>query len=86
MDVAAKKVACLDAMKSQGYGGGYARKRIETDDGAFGNQVALPYAECFITLYSPTNYYLPVSALDLQKSKLSDHDTITLRSYRVNVP
>ena len=49
-DVAEKKIACLDAMESQGYAGAYARKRIETTDGAFGAKVRVPYAEGFISL------------------------------------
>lgn len=85
-DVAAKKVACLDAMESQGYGGAYARKRIETSDGGFGEQISIPYAEGFISLYSTTAYYLPVSPLNLRKARMSDHETITNRSYRVKVP
>ena len=85
-DVAHKKVACLDAMDSQGYGGAYARKRIETTDGAFGNKRALPYAEGFISLYSTTHYYLPVSDIDLNYVKATDHESIIRRSYRVNVP
>ena len=85
-DVADKKVACLDAMESQGYNGAYARKRIETTDGSFGVRKHVPYAEGFISLYSTTNYYLPVSEIDLQHSKDSDHESIQQRSYRVNVP
>jgi LmbE family N-acetylglucosaminyl deacetylase len=85
-DVAAKKVACLDAMESQGYGGAYARKRIETSDGGFGEDIAVSYAEGFISMNSTTNYYLPISRLNLQKAKMSDHETITNKSYRVNVP
>ena len=85
-DVADKKVACLDAMDSQGYGGAYARKRIETTDGAFGNKRALAYAEGFISLYSTTHYYLPVSDIDLNYVKATDHESIIRRSYRVNVP
>ena len=85
-DVADKKVACLDAMESQGYGGAYARKRIEIADGAFGHARGVAYAEGFISLYSTTNYYLPVSEIDLQYSKSSDHETIVRKSYRVNVP
>jgi LmbE family N-acetylglucosaminyl deacetylase len=85
-DVAAKKVACLDCMASQGYDGAYARKRIDSLDGAFGNQARVPYAEGFITLYSSVNYYLPVSPIDLEHAKSSDADSITRRSYRVNVP
>jgi hypothetical protein len=84
--VADKKVACLDSMESQGYGGAYARKRIETTDGAFGNKRGVAYAEGFISLYSPTQYYLPVSEIDLEHSKGSDHESINRRSYRVNVP
>jgi hypothetical protein len=64
----------------------YARKRIETTDGAFGVKMGLPYAEGFISLYSTTHYYLPVSEIDLQHSKASDHESITRRSYRVKVP
>jgi 4-oxalomesaconate hydratase len=85
-DVAEKKIACLDAMESQGYGGDYARKRIETSDGAFGSRVRVPYAEGFISLYSTTQYYLPISEIDLQHSKASDHEGIKRRSYRINVP
>jgi LmbE family N-acetylglucosaminyl deacetylase len=84
-DVADKKVACLDAMESQGYSGAYARKRIETADGAFGARIKSAYAEGFISLYSTTNYYLPVSEIDLQRSKDSDHEGIRRRSFRVNV-
>jgi LmbE family N-acetylglucosaminyl deacetylase len=85
-DVAAKKVACLDAVASQGYGGAYARKRIEFSDGAFGSRVKVPYAEGFISLNSTTHYYLPVSIIDLEHSKSSDHEAISRSSYRINVP
>jgi LmbE family N-acetylglucosaminyl deacetylase len=85
-DVAAKKVACLDAVASQGYGGAYARKRIEFSDAAFGSRVKAPYAEGFITLKSTTQYYLPVSQIDLEHSKRSDHEAISRSSYRVNPP
>jgi LmbE family N-acetylglucosaminyl deacetylase len=85
-DVAHKKVACLDAMVSQGYGGAYARKRIETTDGAFGIKRGLAYAEGFISLYSTSQYYLPVSEIDLQFTKSSDHESIKRRSHRIQVP
>jgi len=85
-DVAAKKVACLDAMASQGYAGAYARKRIDSSDGAFGNRMRIPYAEGFITLYSTVHYYLPVSPIDLEHAKSSDQDSINRKSYRIKVP
>ncbi|MCC6126391.1 MAG: PIG-L family deacetylase [Pirellulales bacterium] len=85
-DVAEKKIACLDAMASQGYGGDYARKRIEASDGAFGSRVKVPYAEGFISCYSTTQYYLPVSEINLEHSKDSNHEAINRSSYRVKVP
>jgi LmbE family N-acetylglucosaminyl deacetylase len=85
-DVAAKKVACLDAIVSQGYGGAYARKRIEFSDGAFGSRQKVPYAEGFISLKSTTHYYLPVSEIDLEHSESSDHEAISRSSYRVKIP
>jgi LmbE family N-acetylglucosaminyl deacetylase len=84
-DVADKKIACLDAMASQGYGGPYARKRIEASDGAFGSRVKVPYAEGFISCYSTTQYYLPVSEINLEHSKDSNHEAINRSVYRVKV-
>ncbi|HLA85801.1 MAG TPA: PIG-L deacetylase family protein [Thermoguttaceae bacterium] len=83
-DVAAKKVACLDAVDSQGYGGAYARKRIEFSDAAFGSRVKVPYAEGFIIMNSTTHYYLPVSEIDLAHSKASDHEAISRSSFRID--
>lgn len=85
-DVADKKVACLDSMVSQGYGGAYARKRIEATDGAFGNKRGISYAEGFISLYSATHYYLPVSPIDQVFIRSTDHEGLIRRSYRVKVP
>lgn len=85
-DVAEKKLACLDAMESQGYGGPYARKRIETVDGAFGNKMGMAYAEGFISLHSTSHYYLPVPQMDLERSRRSNHEDILHRSHRINVP
>jgi LmbE family N-acetylglucosaminyl deacetylase len=85
-DVAEKKLACLDAMKSQGYGGAYARKRIETSDGSFGRGGKVAYAEGFISLRSTTHYYLPVSEINIEQSKASDHETMTRYSYRLPIP
>lgn len=85
-DVADKKTAALDAMQSQGYGGAYARKRIETADGAFGSRVKVPYAEGFISAYSTTHYYLPVSEITLEHAKDSNHEAIRRSSYRARIP
>jgi len=84
-DVVHLKLASLDALKSQGYGGAYARKRIETDDGAFGVRAGVAYAEGFISLKSTTHRYLPVSEIDQHNARLPDHELMRQTSYRINV-
>jgi 4-oxalomesaconate hydratase len=83
-DVAQLKVACIDALDSQGYSGAYARKRIEASDGAFGIMARVAYAEGFISANSTTHYHLPLSELDLKKSRLSDHQILEQMSYRMD--
>jgi LmbE family N-acetylglucosaminyl deacetylase len=85
-DVVETKVACLDMLESQGYGGAYARKRIETSDGHFGSRVDVAYAEPFITCYSTSHYFLPLSEHDLQKSRATDQDRMQRRSFKANFP
>lgn len=80
-DVVRNKLAALDCLKSQGYGGAYARKRIENSDGAFGSEAKVPYAEGFITWKSATHHYLPVTEIDLKVSMEPDHDMMTRMSY-----
>ncbi len=84
-DVADKKLAALDYLVSQGYGGAYARKRIETSDGAFGIAGGCAYAEGFISLNAETHYYLPVTDHALKKARSSDHEIIDRNSYRISV-
>ena len=84
-DVVEKKLAALDCLASQGYGGAYARKRIETNDGAFGISAGVPYAEGFIASSGETHYTLPVSDYSIQSTKLSDHERMAKYSYRIKV-
>ncbi len=84
-DVVDKKLAALDCLVSQGYGGAYARKRIETSDGAFGSAGHCPYAEGFIRAGSETHYYLPLTEAALQTARSSDHENIERQSLRVKV-
>ena len=80
-----KKLASLDCLVSQGYGGAYARKRIETSDGAFGMSGGVAYAEGFISLHAETHYYLPVTERAMINARASDHERIEETSYRVPV-
>ena len=84
-DVVDKKLAALDCLVSQGYGGAYARKRIETSDGAFGTAAGVAYAEGFIADRGETHYYLPVSEYSTLQARSSDHERMARYSYRVPV-
>ena len=84
-DVAEKKLAALDALVSQGYGGAYARKRIETSDGAFGLAGDCAYGEGFISRNPTTHYYLPVTDRALQQARASDHEVMESYSYKLPV-
>ena len=84
-DVVEKKLAALDCLVSQGYGGAYARKRIETSDGAFGSAGHCAYAEGFISLHAETHSFLPVTEHALRVARSSDHENISRSSYRIPV-
>jgi LmbE family N-acetylglucosaminyl deacetylase len=84
-DVIDKKLAALDCLVSQGYGGAYARKRIETSDGAFGNAGRCAYAEGFISLNAEVHDYLPLTEYALTVARSSDHENMARYSYRIPV-
>ena len=84
-DVIEKKLAALDCLQSQGYGGLYARKRIESSDGAFGAAQRVGYGEGFIKMNSECHYYLPVTEDALKLARMSDHEYTTRQSYRIKV-
>ena len=69
-DVVEKKLAAMDCLVSQGYGGAYTRKRIETSDGAFGQAGGVSYGEGFISLNAETHDFLPVTDHALTPSTL----------------
>ncbi len=81
-DVIDKKLASLDALESQGYGGAYARKRIEAADGGFGSCARTPYAEGFIKMNAEVHYHLPLTERAFEQSKMSDHQMIDRASQR----
>lgn len=84
-DVVDKKLAAMDCLKSQGYSGAYARKRIETSDGAFGVAGGCAYAEGFISASAETHYYLPVTDHALKKARSSDHEIMRQYAHRISV-
>ncbi|MDJ0754189.1 MAG: PIG-L deacetylase family protein [Ardenticatenaceae bacterium] len=84
-DVVDKKLAVLDALESQGYGGAYARKRIETSDGSMGIAAGVPYAEAFISLRAETHYLLPLTDYALHGTRESDHERTRRVSFRIKV-
>ena len=82
-DVVEKKLASLDCLESQGYGGAYARKRIETSDGAFGLAGGCAYAEGFIKAKAETHYHLPLTEYALKLARASDHEQIEVQSFKI---
>jgi len=82
-DVVDKKLASLDCLESQGYGGAYARKRIETSDGAFGMSGGCAYAEGFIKANAETHYVLPLTENALRRARASDHELIEVQSLKI---
>lgn len=84
-DVIEKKLGALDCLVSQGYGGAYARKRLETSDGAFGTRAGVPYAEGFIKQNAETHYYLPLTEAGLKGARSSDHERMARYTYRLPV-
>jgi len=83
-DVVDKKLAALDCLVSQGYGGAYARKRIEASDGAFGQVARCAYAEGFIKVTAEVHHYLPLTEHELAISESSDHEIIDRTSFRTD--
>jgi LmbE family N-acetylglucosaminyl deacetylase len=84
-DVIEKKLAALDCLVSQGYGGAYARKRIETSDGAFGAAVRHGYAEGFIKMNAECHTYLPVTEDALELAAMSDREYMQRQTFRLAV-
>jgi LmbE family N-acetylglucosaminyl deacetylase len=73
-DMVEAKVRALDALRSQQYGGNYARKRVEIADGALGTIAGAAYAEGFITYLPEIADRFPVSAHRLALARRSEAD------------
>ena len=73
-DVVENKVRALDALRSQQYGGDYARKRTEISDGAMGVIAGSAYAEGFITYLPEIAHTFPVSEGRLRLARQSEAD------------
>jgi hypothetical protein len=71
-DVVENKVRALDALRSQQYGGDYARKRTEIADGAMGVIAGVAYAEGFITYLPELSHLFPVSEGRLRLARQSE--------------
>jgi len=87
-DVVDLKVKALDCMKSQQYGGQYARKSVEAWNGVFGFFKGRSYCEGFVLLNPDVTDTLPISeflcgrANEVEKNH-RDRDT---RMYAYKVP
>ncbi|NJD01097.1 MAG: hypothetical protein FIA99_00505 [Ruminiclostridium sp.] len=75
-DVVEEKVKALDMMRSQQYGGDYARRTVEVCDGVQGGVITEAYAEGFIRYLPEYGEYLNVCEGRLDKQ---DEDEILTR-------
>lgn len=66
-DVVEEKVRALDMMRSQQYGGDYARKSTETWNGIQGSVISESYAEGFISFLPEYGDYLTVCSSRLER-------------------
>ena len=71
-DVAERKVRALDALRSQQYGGDYARKTVEQGDGSMGRNVGVAYGEGFIAYRPTVATHLPVDEVMLDRAAESE--------------
>ncbi len=60
-DVIDKKVKALNCMVSQQYGGSYAIKRTEVNEGTYGHHMRTAYCEAFVPTHPDFYHVLPVS-------------------------
>ena len=78
-DVIDKKVEALDQISTQFYGGPYARKRAETEDGSWGQKASTAYAEQFQRLQPMVLYTLPITDAELDRVTMASADMMTRR-------
>jgi hypothetical protein len=67
-DVIEAKVRALDALRSQQYGGDFARKSVEISAGLVGMIGGISYGEGFISYWPSIERHLPVSAARLEQA------------------
>ena len=78
-DVIEKKVQALDQISSQFYGGPYARKRAETEDGSWGQKASTAYAEQFQRFQPMVLHTLPITDAELDRVTTASADMMTRR-------
>lgn len=79
-DVVDKKVRAMDMIRSQYYGGAYARKVHECTDGRLGQSGGVAYAEAFQSFLPRVCYTLPISDADLRRAAEPGAETMGRRS------
>jgi LmbE family N-acetylglucosaminyl deacetylase len=78
-DVIDKKVKALDQISTQFYGGPYARKRAESEDGSWGQKALTAYAEQFQRLQPMVLHALPITEAELDRATTTSADMMTRR-------
>lgn len=75
-DVIKEITLARDCLKSQQYGGDYAKKSVETTFGCLGNSFGCAYAECFIRYNPEVRYTLPLPKEMKERANESEKDNL----------
>lgn len=84
-DVIELKIKALECMVSQQYGGVYARKRTEVNEGCFGHMMRTAYCEGFVPVHPDLYHTLPISQQRLDWANEPEAET-RARGGRMIVP
>lgn len=81
--VVGRKLAAMDCFASQGYGGNFARKLIESSNGEFGRAAGTNFAEAYVRFRNETHDLLPLTQSAVDRDQLTRHlaySTVNLRA------
>lgn len=84
--VVGRKIAAMDCFESQGYGGVFARKLIESNNGEFGRTAGVNFAEAYTRFRSETHSTFPVTAQAKASDQLVRHVGYSQINLRAEYP
>lgn len=81
-----RKILAMDCFASQGYGGAFARKLVESNNGEVGRLAGVNFAEAYVRYRNETHDRLPVTRAALTADPLTRHIAYSQVSVRETYP